>query len=128
MSRVTANVDSLRDFELHAIHLMADDVLTPEQFVALHKLVTPANYEYTGCGYYLTVRNPSLPEQERTVSVPVVGRADDIVCGFLLFLGNNELTLECHTWGPVEVPADFRDRAVRVDFPDPGSFVRLSNR
>jgi hypothetical protein len=34
-----------------------------------------------------------------------------------VFLGNGKLTLECHTWGAVDVPADFRDRDVLISTP-----------
>ncbi len=76
-------------------------------------------YEYTGSGYYLTVRHPALPAESRTLSAPVViAESDDITAGFLIHLGDHALTLECHTWGPVDVPADFRDRDVCVRIPD----------
>jgi hypothetical protein len=44
----------------------------------------------------------------------VVGRSGEVLCGFVAFLRNRELTLECHTWGAVDVPRDFRDLDVNV--------------
>jgi hypothetical protein len=44
-----------------------------------------------------------------------MGHADGIDCGFVLFFGEGEMTIECHTWGPVAVPADFRRRNVAVE-------------
>ena len=75
----------------------------------------PERYEYTGSGYFLTVKHPGLPADRRTLSDPfVVGIAGDVRAGFVVFLGDGELTLECHTWGELDVPADFRQRQVNV--------------
>jgi hypothetical protein len=61
-----------------------------------------------------------------TLSVPpiTIGTVDDVVSGFIVFLGEHELTLECHTWGAVDVPEDFRQRDVLVQEPSPESFMR----
>lgn len=83
------------------------------------------SYEYTGSGYFLCVEHPLLPSEPKTLSMPsVVGNSGDIQAGFVVFLGQNELTLECHTWGPVDVPADFRERDVAVSTP-PDNFIDL---
>ena len=106
---------TIREFELEAIQIMGSGVLTPDQLTILESLSRPAEYEYTGSGYFLKVQDPSLPEAKRTLSSPpVVGEFDGIICGFVVYLGNRELTLECHTWGPVDVPEGFRDCAVSV--------------
>jgi hypothetical protein len=106
---------AFRAFELQAIHLMADGVLSDEQLRALGEIECATGYEYTGCGYFLQVHLPSLPVARRTLSTPgVVGRAGDVQAGFLVFLGEQALTLECHTWGQVDVPPDFRDRDVSI--------------
>ena len=84
----------------------------------LGKLETEAtlvSYEYSGCGYFLTVAHPMLPAERMVYSEPpVVGTAEDIQAGFLVFVENGELMLECHTWGAKEVPAEFRDKNVEV--------------
>lgn len=116
---------AFRAFELQAIRLIATGVLSEDQLQALGDIERPSSYEYTGCGYFLTVRLPSLPLEPKTLSdPPVVGNSADIQAGFVIFLGNQELTLECHTWGAVDVPADFRDRMVTVSTP-PVNFVDL---
>jgi len=42
----------------------------------------------------------------------------------VVFLGEGALTLECHTWGAVDVPGDFRELNVSVSTP-PTNFVDL---
>jgi hypothetical protein len=109
---------ALREFELRAIHLLAAGALTPQQFSLVASLPEAIRYDYTGSGYFLTVAHPSLPNHRMTLSSPaVIGQAGDIVCGFVVSLGDGELTLECHTWGAVLVPHDFRDRDVVLSTP-----------
>jgi hypothetical protein len=110
---------AFKDFELQAIGLMADGALSAEQLAALRELDAPADYRYTGSGYYLTVRHPALPRAARTLSEPaLVGSSGDVRCGFVVHLdGNGELCLECHTWGAVDVPEDMRERDVQISTP-----------
>lgn len=108
----------LRDFELQAIRLMAADTLSADQLAALGEIPIPARYEYTGAGYFLTVHHPLLPQKQQTLSSPAVaGDSGDVRCGFVVFLGDHELVLECHTWGEVDVPADMREREVTISTP-----------
>jgi hypothetical protein len=66
-----------------------------------------------------------LPTERAVYSEPpVVGTAEDIQAGFLVFVENGELVLECHTWGAVELPAEFRDENVKVALGE-GSTVRV---
>jgi hypothetical protein len=125
MPWTTSYVDTLRDFELDAIRILASGHLSYDQLEGLQSLRMPARYEYTGSGYYLTVADPRLPAEKRTLSVPpLLGIADDVVCGFIVFVGNHELILECHTWGAVVVPEGFRQRSVRVEEPSPENFIK----
>jgi hypothetical protein len=97
---------------------MAKDVLSDRQMKLLCDAERLDSYENTGCGYFLSVKHPSLPAEPRTLSEPaVVGKFGDIQAGFVVFLGYGELTLECHTWGPVDVPEDFREREVVIITP-----------
>lgn len=111
-------MSAFKTFEIDAIRLMADGQLSDEQLEALQSYAGAIEYEYTGCGYFLRLHADWLPDTKRTLSEPaVVGKAGEIVCGFVLFLSPNELELECHTWGEIEVPSDFRSRQVVVSTP-----------
>ena len=44
----------------------------------------------------------------------LMGEAEGIECGFVVFIGNRELTIECHSWGELNVPDDFRNKNVQV--------------
>ncbi len=116
---------AFREFEMKAIRLMASGVLSEEQLHAVQVADRPCRYTYTGSGYYLAVSHSSLPTEQKTLSdPPVVGNFGEVQAGFVVFLGDQELTLECHTWGAIDVPEDFRDQQVLVSTP-PVSFVDL---
>jgi hypothetical protein len=110
---------TFRDFELQAIHLMANNALSEMQLALLREFEAPSDYRYTGSGYYLSVKHPSLPQKRQTLCEPaVVGISGNIRCGFVVHLdGDGEVVLECHTWGEVDVPDDMRDRDVYISTP-----------
>ncbi len=74
-----------------------------------------AEYEYSGAGYFLTFAHPDLPAERIVCDSPKLsGQWNDIDPGFIVFLENSELTLECHTWGDKEIPCDYREQPVKV--------------
>ncbi|PKO78700.1 MAG: hypothetical protein CVU21_01780 [Betaproteobacteria bacterium HGW-Betaproteobacteria-15] len=116
---------AFREFEMGAIRLMAAGILTEAQLRAVQEADKPCRYNYTG--YYLTVAHASLPTEQRTLSdPPVVGNAGEVQAGFVVFLGDQEVTLECHSWGVIDVPEDFREQGVLVSTP-PVIFLDLRN-
>ncbi|MFL6675197.1 MAG: hypothetical protein ACJ8LG_18140 [Massilia sp.] len=110
---------ALRNFEVEVIRLLGKSSLDKRQLDSLAAFTGSAEYEYTGSGYYLTLRMPTLPDLRETLSNAfVMGKADGIECGFVVFLEHGELTLECHTWGAIDVPSDFRERNVVLSMPE----------
>jgi hypothetical protein len=111
-------MSALRPFEIQAIRLMAEGFLSEDQIRSVLSAQALARYEYTGRGYFLAITHTSLPQARQTLLEPaVLGNSGEIQAGFVVFLGDGELVLECHTWGPVPIPADFRDREVVVSTP-----------
>ena len=104
-----------RDFEREVVKILLASHVPIDEVEALLDSATWLSYDYTGSGYYLTVRHPSLPSARVVCDMPLItGTSGTIVCGFVVFLENGELTLECHTWGSEDVPEDFRERQVEV--------------
>jgi hypothetical protein len=105
----------LRDYEKTVVRLLVASVLSTRQIDAVIREGELVKYDYTGCGYFLTVKHPVLPTGRIVCDTPKLsGAAEGIVSGFVIFLQNGELTLECHSWGEVDVPEWFRDRDVQV--------------
>ena len=90
---------------------MADGSIAAD---VLHRVfnASDADCDHTGVGYFLTVRDDGLPSVRIVLDEPLLmGRSNGVEVGFVVFIENHELTLECHGWG-VEVPADIREREV----------------
>lgn len=110
-----APMSAFRPFELEAIRLMSGTVLSAEMLAAIETIETAERYDYTGSGYYLTVKHACLASERLMLHHPlVIGIAGEVTAGFVAYIGNGTLTLECHTWGAVDVPADFRERPVAI--------------
>ena len=105
----------LTDYEETFVRWLVTGVLSSQQVDAVIREGEFVKYDYTGCGYFLTVRHPFLPVARVVCDTPKLsGSADGIVAGFVIFIENCELTIECHSWGDVDVPEWFRSRDVQV--------------
>lgn len=105
----------LKDYEKRVVQLLTAGVLSKRQIEALNWSGEFVGYEYTGCGYFLSIRHPSLPKERIVCHKPmIIGQADDIICGFVIFIEDGQFTLECHSFGEIDVPEWFRDRNVQV--------------
>ena len=66
--------------------------------------------EHTGSGYLLTVRHRMITGGRTVCHKPlIVGKAGDLKCGFVVYVQDGELTLECHSWDGEGVPDNIRD-------------------
>src|SRR5215204_749518 len=104
-----------KEYEREVLRLLTAGVLSPGQLEILASEGEFVGYDYTGSGYFLSVRHGSLPAGRVVCNAPLVmGSADGVICGFVIFIENGELTIECHTWGDANIPEGFRDRDVRI--------------
>jgi hypothetical protein len=107
-----------RPFEVEALHHLVDPVLGPETTDTIVRDAQLVGFEYSGCGYFLTVKHALVPKNRVVCSATmVVASAGDVDGGYIAFLENGELMLECYTVGAVDVPEGFRD--LRVDITQP---------
>ena len=108
-----------RAFEFRALRLLVADELSASLLNRVCAADVPLKYDYTGVGYLLTLSHPELPTERAVLSHPsVTGYFASTVCSFVAFLGDNELTLECCSLGPDEIPADFRDQPIELSVQD----------
>ena len=105
----------LREYEKTVVQLLVSSVLSPQELDTVIREGRLVEYDYTGCGYFLTIEHSTLPTIRIACHTPqVIGSADGIISGFVIFIENRELTIECHAWGDVGIPEWFRDREVQV--------------
>ena len=102
------------NFEKYAIRVLCGSYISKE---LLSKLLESeaSDFKYSGSGYFLYFKHKDLPKNRIVCDDPKLkGEWNGIESGFLVFLENHELMLECHTWGEVDVPQDYREKSVSV--------------
>ena len=83
------------------------------------------SYEYSGAGYFVTVKHEALPMQRQVCGEPIVtAKSGDVDAGYVAFIENGQLMLECYTAGAIEIPEDFREQQVVVAEQPNTSFER----
>ena len=106
----------LKEYEKKVLYLLTSSVLSPRQ---LELAITEGefiSYDYTGCGYFLSMSHASLPLERVVCSQPnVIGRRGGVTCGFVIFIEGRQLTIECHSWGDESIPEWFRGSEVEVN-------------
>ena len=108
-------MDVFKGFEKAVLSILLKNTFTVEVIESIQNEAEFSSYDYTGCGYFLSVRHAVFPSGRQVCDTPIViGEYNDITCGFVVFLEDGELTLECHSWSETEVPANFRDQPVKI--------------
>jgi len=94
--------------------MLSDEFNNEELKSILNSPIT--GYDYTGAGYFLELTNDILPKDRKTISEPTLfGRADNFEVGFLVFIENSKLTLECHSWGLKNPPEKIREKSIEIE-------------
>lgn len=103
-----------RDYEIAVLEHLTDGILSRAVRVRLHSEARLISCNYSGSGYLLTVRHDDLPLERTVCDHPsVTGTVNGLHTGFVVFLQDHELTLECHTYGEA-LPDGFRDMDVSI--------------
>jgi hypothetical protein len=104
-----------RKFETQVLRLLVTPTLDAQIVSSIENNAEFVSYEYSGCGYFLTVRHSAIPIDRIVCNKPFVsGVAQGIRSGFVIFIENGELMLECHELGEPTVPSNYRDLDVAV--------------
>lgn len=114
-----SQVDRFRPFEMRVLRTLGDSVLSDADFAILAELPL-VSLEWTGTGYFATSIDPRLPLYGNIQSAPMIaGTADDLCVGFIAYIGNHEVTLECHVWGEQPMLPSFRDQDIQISILGP---------
>ncbi len=74
-------------------------------------------FDHAGVGYFLTVSHPELSVERMVSEGPTpYGTAEGVLCGFVAFIENRELTLECYDLAFQDrgMPEDIRERNIEI--------------
>lgn len=104
-----------RPFEEEVLRLLASPIIGAKAVAEILVEAELVSYEYSGVGYFLTVRHSSLPVARTVISEPIViCRSGAVRGGHIVFVENGELMLECYSAGAEEIPETFREQHVVV--------------
>jgi len=103
-----------KNYEQTVIEALTRGTLPSDLIEKLNKEATLVDFESTGHGYYLTVKHKDLPKERIVCDKPSIsGEANGLVTGFVVFLVDRELTIECFAYDE-KLPENFRDLSVIV--------------
>jgi hypothetical protein len=112
-SKIT--VELFREFEKEVLRILVIPHLGAEAVKSIEDEAEFVSYEHSGCGYFLTVRQRNVSRARVVCGKPIVaGRVDNTNCGFIAFMENGDLMLECYGFGDQSLPKDIRDLNVVV--------------
>ncbi len=102
-------LELFREFEKQVLRILVMPRLGAEAEKSIEDEAALVSYEHSGCGYFLTVRHHNVPKNRVVCDTPiVVGRVANTDCGFIAFMENGELMLECYCFGNQSLPKDIR--------------------
>lgn len=110
-------MSAFRSYERQALERLLRPSMPETAIASLLAGAEQVSLHHTGSGYFLTVSHPDLPEGRMTFSKPALfGKGDGVECGFVAFIENRELTLECHDWSGRDggLPEDIRQRQLEI--------------
>ena len=108
-------MSNLRKHEKIVLDRLVSGTIAPDLLEKIKENARISDYYATGYGYFLTIEHAELPAKRIVCSEPmVVGDNAGIETGFVVFIENRSLTIECYSLGADEVPRDYRDRHVTI--------------
>jgi hypothetical protein len=81
--------------------VIIDELLSSDESktIVFPELANESKVEFTGAGYFLALKDPSFPKKRIVLDSPDIrGQLDGIDVGYLAFVENHELTLECYSY------------------------------
>ena len=83
--------------------------------IALSGVADNEAVEFSGAGYFLTIKDPALPKHRIVLNRPDIrGKLGGIDVGYLAFVENSELTLECYSYDQEILPKHRDQEFVRI--------------
>lgn len=87
----------LKEYEKTLIDLLVSDHVSQSVLSEIKSNPNIIDYHITGVGYFLNIKHPELPKERIVCDNPwVSGDFNDLSVGFVIFLMDNELTIDCH--------------------------------
>ena len=105
-------------FECGIIRTLCDTELGSSLIDSVFRFSDSVSLEHSGVGYFLTLSHANLPMQRGVFNRPHIrGRLGVYRVGYLVFVGNRELMLECFSYEDA-LPEDARNNDFVADATD----------
>jgi hypothetical protein len=102
-------------YEKDVISSLCSDVISNAILYEVMNKPEKIECKFTGAGYYLDLHHRDLPVDRIVCDKPhVIGIFQEIEVGFIVFLENGVLCLECYNYGNQGVPPGIRDGTVQT--------------
>ncbi len=105
-----------KSYEVDVLKLLLAQEFSEDIFLRILKGASARHVEYTNYGFYVSIRHPAIGKHRRVYSAPTTlgGHFGGQSAGFVVFLEDDELTLEIFPWDGEALPATLRDSAVQI--------------
>lgn len=105
-----------KQYEVALLQDLLAKEFSREQLSQILEGASDQRVESNGYGFYVSVRHPAIGSARRVYSGPpsLAGHCEGRMAGFIVFLEDNQLTLEIYPWDGNCLPATFRDGEVRI--------------
>lgn len=105
----------LSQYEVEVLQLMLQSKLGADVWNGFLENCRIVTFGFTGNGYFLTIKQRDCLFEKETIHNPVViGKTANFDVGFLLFLEEDEIILECHGWSETSPPENIRDLNIEI--------------
>ncbi len=105
----------VESYEQEALLLLCNDVISNS---VLHDAIqNPENIscKFTGEGYYLELKHNDLPLDRIVCDKPtVIGKFQEQEVGFIAFIENGTLCLECYNYSNKGIPEEIRYGTIEI--------------
>jgi hypothetical protein len=113
---------NLKSHEQIVLDILTSNILSHEKLKSILMNGEITGYKITGNGYFLTFKESNIPKNRIVCDKPIlIGEYNGIETGFVVFVENGEMTIECHGWGDKEIPKDYREWKILIKQGNPAA-------
>ena len=105
----------IESYEQEVLKILCNDVVPSS---VLHELIVnpeSINCKFTGEGYFLDIKHKELPSNRIVCDKPtVIGQYKEQEVGFIAFIENRKITLECYNYSNKRISEEIRNGNVKI--------------
>jgi hypothetical protein len=110
-----------KPYEVQILQTLVAHEFSRDQLLQLLEGASTPEVEYTNYGFFVSVKHSAIGKAGRVYTGPTTlrGNFGAHSAGFIVFLEDDELTLETFPWDGERLPATFRDSDIQVVYEVP---------